>query len=127
MYVTPHDWTPFGKEALDAAVEPDQRKWDYRHQVLAQKHLRPWQLFLCVKWIELWFHLRPRRLWELLRAGDRLHRHQLLWVLLHTGLVWVAEVVEFLGDRLRPRRRTIIRKQGGASGPRVVVGRTGPY
>jgi anaerobic magnesium-protoporphyrin IX monomethyl ester cyclase len=47
MYVTPHDWTPFGRESLRReVVEPDQTKWDYRHQVLGQRHLRPWQLFL---------------------------------------------------------------------------------
>jgi anaerobic magnesium-protoporphyrin IX monomethyl ester cyclase len=109
MYVTPHDWAPFGRESLRReVVEPDQTKWDYRHQVLGQKHLRPWQLFLGVKWAELWFHLRPRRLWALLRTRDRFRRRQLLWVLLHTGLVWVGEVLEFLRrafsrDRNRPR------------------------
>src|SRR5262249_4894428 len=56
MYVTPHDWTPFGRKSLEQTlIEPDQRKWDYRHQVLAQKHLKPWQLFARVKWLELWF------------------------------------------------------------------------
>ncbi len=42
MYVTPHSWTPFGEEARGRGlVQPDQAKWDYRHQVLAQKALRP--------------------------------------------------------------------------------------
>ena len=108
MYVTPHDWTPFGRESLRrAVVEPDQTKWDYRHQVLGQKRLRPWQLFLWVKGVELWFHLRPRRLWAILRTGDRFRRRQLLWVLLHTGLVWAGEVLEFLRrspSRARDRR-----------------------
>lgn len=97
MYVTPHDWTPFGQEALRReVVEPDQSKWDYRHQVLGQKYLRPWQLFLWVKWTELWFHLRPRRLWAILRTRDRFRRHQLLWVLFHIGLVWMTEILELL-------------------------------
>jgi anaerobic magnesium-protoporphyrin IX monomethyl ester cyclase len=107
MYATPHDWTPFGRESLRrGVVEPDQTRWDYRHQVLGQKHLRPWQLFLGVKWAELWFHLRPRRLWVVLRTRDRFRRRQRLWVLLHTGLVWVGEVLEFLRRALsRGRNR----------------------
>ncbi|HMF14321.1 MAG TPA: radical SAM protein, partial [Gemmataceae bacterium] len=117
MYVTPHDWTPFGHEAQQRAlVEPDQRKWDYRHQVLAQKHLVPWQLFAQVKWLELWFHLRPIRLWEMVRTRDLFRRWQLLWVLGHTGMVWLSEVREFLRDhvlkgrwirRARPTQQTL--------------------
>jgi anaerobic magnesium-protoporphyrin IX monomethyl ester cyclase len=105
MYVTPHDWTPFGQGALRREiVEPDQSKWDYRHQVLGEEHLRPWQLFLWVKWTELWFHLRPRRLWSILRTRDRFRRWQLLWVLWHIGWVWVGEVLEFLRSCLSPWR-----------------------
>jgi anaerobic magnesium-protoporphyrin IX monomethyl ester cyclase len=106
MYVTPHPWTPFGREALrGAVVEPDQRKWDYRHQVLGLRRLRPWRLFVAVKWLELWFHLRPWRLWRVLRTPDRFRRRQLLWVLLHIGLVWVGEVLEFVRDAMRRRPR----------------------
>src|SRR3954469_13770287 len=44
MYVTPHAWTPFGEEVRGRGiVQPDQEQWDYRHQVLAQDKLRPWQ------------------------------------------------------------------------------------
>jgi anaerobic magnesium-protoporphyrin IX monomethyl ester cyclase len=107
MYVTPHDWTPFGKQAIDGAIEPNQQKWDYRHQVLGQKHLRPWQLFLWVKWTELWFHMRPRRLWELLR--NRRGWQQRMWVMLHIGMVWLGEIGEFLYDALtmRPQRKGV--------------------
>jgi anaerobic magnesium-protoporphyrin IX monomethyl ester cyclase len=107
MYVTPHDWTPFGHEALRGeVVESDQTKWDYRHQVLGQTHLRPWQLFWRVKWLELWFHLRPRRLWAILRTRDPFQRRQLLWVMLHIGQVWVGEVLGFVRSAFshRPRR-----------------------
>jgi anaerobic magnesium-protoporphyrin IX monomethyl ester cyclase len=96
MYVTPHAWTPFAAESRGRGiVQLDQAKWDYRHQVLAQKHLRPWQLFLAVKWLELRFHLTPRRLWSLVRGRDRLRRRQRLWVFRQIGSVWLAEVVEF--------------------------------
>src|SRR5262249_20977527 len=101
MYATPHSWTEFGRQARgQTVVESDQRRWDYRHQVLGQTHFPPWQLFWWVKWMELWFHLRPRRLRAILRTRNRFRRRQLLWVLLHTGLVWLGEVLEFLGNAL---------------------------
>ena len=97
MYVTPHAWTPFGREVEGRrVVQPDLSKWDYRHQVLAQRSLRPWQLFLAVKWLELRFHLRPARLWAIHRERDPGRRHQHFWVLRHSALVWLAEVFEFL-------------------------------
>jgi anaerobic magnesium-protoporphyrin IX monomethyl ester cyclase len=97
MYATPHAWTPFAEEARGrGVVQPDQAKWDYRHQGLAEKHLRPWQLFLAVKWLELRFHLTPRRLVSLLRGGDRSRRCQRRWVFRHIASVWVAEVIEFV-------------------------------
>jgi anaerobic magnesium-protoporphyrin IX monomethyl ester cyclase len=97
MYVTPHDWTPFGQEARGRQiVQLDQHKWDYRHQILAQTHLRPWQLFILVKWLELRFHLTPARLWAMFRERNLLRRHQRMWVFRHTSAVWLAEVFEFL-------------------------------
>ena len=105
MYVTPHDWTPFGREAmLGEVVESDQTRWDYRHQVLGQQYLKPWQLFLWVKWLELWFHLRPSRLWARFTARGRFRRWQLFWVLWHIGRVWLGEVLEFVGRAIRKRR-----------------------
>jgi hypothetical protein len=101
MYVTPHDWTPFGQQAQPRGlIEPNQRKWDYRHEVLAEKHLQHWQLFAHVKWLDLWFHLRPSRLLGILRTRDRFRRRQLLCVLCRIGMVWLSEVNEFLRDRV---------------------------
>jgi anaerobic magnesium-protoporphyrin IX monomethyl ester cyclase len=96
MYVTPHSWTRFAAEqAWRGVVQTDQRKWDYRHQVLAQRTMRPGRLFAHVKWLEMCFHLRPRRLWRLLRSG-RMSRRQMLWCQWHTFKVWLAEIAEFL-------------------------------
>ena len=96
MYVTPHSWTQFARDVADRpVVQLDQQKWDYRHQVLAQRHLTPRQLFLAVKWLELRFHLRPRKLWSMLRTGE-LPRRQLWWSLFHTGMVWCGEIADFL-------------------------------
>jgi anaerobic magnesium-protoporphyrin IX monomethyl ester cyclase len=119
MYVTPHSWTEFGKESSGRAViDPDQVKWDYRHPVLAQRRLKPWQLFLGVKWLELHFHLRLSRLWALLRTRDRFRRWQLLWVFWYIGLVWLGEVLGFLRDAWRGRRPS--RKTGRRDVPASV-------
>jgi anaerobic magnesium-protoporphyrin IX monomethyl ester cyclase len=123
MYVTPHSWTAFGREVRQRpVVEPDQRKWDYRHQVLGQRHLKPWQLFAAVKWLEFRFHVRSRRLWELLWTRDRFRRHQLRWCTLHIGLVWLGEIVEFVAATFlhNPRRHG---SRGGA-GRAGLPGRT---
>jgi anaerobic magnesium-protoporphyrin IX monomethyl ester cyclase len=46
MYVTPHSWTQFAREqTVRPVVQEELGRWDYRHQVLAQRRLRPWQLF----------------------------------------------------------------------------------
>jgi anaerobic magnesium-protoporphyrin IX monomethyl ester cyclase len=96
MYVTPHSWTQFGLEAHERPlVQRDQQKWDYRHQVLAQKRLKPWQVFLAVKWLEITFHLHPGRLKKIISDRDRFTRRQLSWSLFHISLVWLAEVFEF--------------------------------
>ena len=97
MYVTPHAWTSFSQQIQDRlVVQTDPAKWDYRHQVLAQQALRPWQLFLAVKWLELRFHLTPRRVWAHIRGEDRFRRRQRRWVFRHISLVWLAEILEFV-------------------------------
>jgi anaerobic magnesium-protoporphyrin IX monomethyl ester cyclase len=97
MYVTPHSWTAFGEESGGRRiVQLDQAKWDYRHQILAQKHLQPWQLFLAVKWLEIRFHLTPGRIGSILGGGDRSERSQRWWVFRHIAVVWLAEVFEFV-------------------------------
>ena len=105
MYVTPHSWTEFGRAAAGRRiVEPDQQKWDYRHQVLEQPKLTPWQLFFGVKLLELRFHLRAAKL-RALFASNRFSRRQVMWGLSHSGLVWLAEIGEFLSAGLRAARR----------------------
>jgi anaerobic magnesium-protoporphyrin IX monomethyl ester cyclase len=107
MYATPHAWTAFAREQADrGVVQENQLYWDYRHQVLDQAYLRPWQLFAAVKWWELSFHLRPRRLGRLLLTRDRGRRQQGWWTARHTLMVWLAEIVEFL-RRTRFARRPV--------------------
>ena len=97
-HVTPHSWTEFGRQVKDhPIVEPDQSKWDYRHQILGQRHFSPWKFFLAIKWLEVCVHARPGKLWAILNMKDRFLRRQLLWCFFHTGLVWHGEMVLWLG------------------------------
>lgn len=109
MYMTPHDWTPLGQAALSGpVVQPDLSKWDYRHQVLGQRHMTPWRVFLHVKWMELHFHLRPAKLMAVFLKRDRLRQRQIRWVMIHIGAVWLAEIAEFIFLRLRRGWRRIV-------------------
>ncbi|MHC4235344.1 MAG: radical SAM protein, partial [Planctomycetota bacterium] len=108
MYATPHSWTRFAQDSAHRLmVQADQRCWDYRHQVLRHERLMPWQLFVAVKWLEFAFHMRPGRLARLFRERNPFLRRQLWWTTLYTGVVWLAEIAEFLfstqfTDRPRP-------------------------
>lgn len=104
MYITPHSWTQFSRDVGSRRViQNDQSKWDYRHQVLEHQHLKTYQLFFYVKWLELCFHLRWRVLHRILFPNHVIDRQQRLWSLSRTGVVWVAEVIEFVFSTFFPR------------------------
>jgi anaerobic magnesium-protoporphyrin IX monomethyl ester cyclase len=106
LYITPHAWTPLGRAMSDAPlVERDTWKWDYRHQIVAVKHLTPTQLFLGVKLVELLYHLHPRRLARMLAAPDPALRAQLRFSFRHTTKVFCAELLEHAASRVRARRQ----------------------
>ena len=109
MYVTPHRWTPFYAESAGRTVVlDDQSKWDYRHQVLGNRHLRPWQVFALVKLTEAVVQLRPRALWRLARHRDRDLRRALRWSYRNAALVWLDEIHDFLfRSRYTRRGRTL--------------------
>jgi anaerobic magnesium-protoporphyrin IX monomethyl ester cyclase len=105
LYITPHAWTPLGHAMSDAPlVERDTWKWDYRHQIVAVKHLTPTQLFIGVKLVELLYHLHPRRLARILSAPDPALRRQLRFSLRHTTKVFCAELIEHIASVARSRR-----------------------
>src|SRR5258706_1509906 len=65
LYVTPHRWTPYFRIAEHRRIiNTDQRRWDYKHQVLATKHVPPWRVLMWVQLIEAIVQLRPRSLWR---------------------------------------------------------------
>lgn len=80
MYVTPHRWTPYFRLAATRnVIQLDQKKWDYKHQVLSTSHMKPWRVILWVKAIELVMQLRPKSLWRLYTHHDRPIRDCIRW------------------------------------------------
>lgn len=80
MYVTPHRWTPFFRiAARRQVIQMDQKKWDYKHQVLSTRFVAPWRVLLWAKWIEVVMHVRPRALQHLLTHRDRAIRDAMQW------------------------------------------------
>ena len=115
MYVTPHRWTGFYKDSIAREViEADQSRWDYRHQILGTRHLRPWQIAALVKLTEVAVHMRPRALWRLPAYAGRDRRRALRWSIRHSAAVWVEEVRELLRGRSQPGHgRTLGEIAGG--------------
>ncbi|MBO0763969.1 MAG: magnesium-protoporphyrin IX monomethyl ester anaerobic oxidative cyclase [Hyphomicrobiaceae bacterium] len=59
LYVTPHRWTPYFRVAADRPViQADRRRWDYKHQVLATRHMPPWRVLLWFKLTEVMLQAR---------------------------------------------------------------------
>lgn len=97
LYVTPHRWTPFFSLAAHRSViQTDQSKWDYKHQVLATRHVPPWRVFLWVKAIEVIMQARPRALGRIFTLSDAKIRHAQRWYYQMGKRVWLREVFHFL-------------------------------
>jgi anaerobic magnesium-protoporphyrin IX monomethyl ester cyclase len=96
LYVTPHRWTPFFRLAAGRSViQTDQSRWDYKHQVLATRHMPPWRLLLWVKFIEAVLQLRPKALLRVLAHRDPKLRHGMRWYTRMGRRVWPHEVWGF--------------------------------
>lgn len=97
LYVTPHRWTPLFRDISHRKViQLDQRKWDYKHQVLATRHVPPWRVFLWVKVIEFIVQSRPKALLRLLTLPNAKLRHAQKWYYQMGKRVWFHEVFGFL-------------------------------
>jgi anaerobic magnesium-protoporphyrin IX monomethyl ester cyclase len=102
LYVTPHRWTPYYRVAANRRiVQADQRRWDYKHQVLATRHMPPWRLIAWVKFIEVLVQSRPRALWRLVAHRDPKIRHAIRWYYRMGRRVWFHEIWNFV---VRDRR-----------------------
>lgn len=97
LYVTPHRWTPYYPTvATRRVIQTDQRKWDYKHQVLATKGVPPWRVFLWVKAIEVLMQTRPRALVRSFLSSDPDVLHGMRWYVRIGRRVWFHEVANFL-------------------------------
>jgi len=73
----------------------DQRKWDYKHQVLALKHLKPWRVILYVKLIEVILQTRPKAVSRTFFHKDKKVRKAMWWYSNIGKRVWFRELFEF--------------------------------
>ncbi|MHB8872943.1 MAG: magnesium-protoporphyrin IX monomethyl ester anaerobic oxidative cyclase [Myxococcaceae bacterium] len=97
LYATPHRWTQFFRLAAHRRViQKDASHWDYKHQVLETRHLRPWQVLLMVKAMEAVMQLRPRALARLFAHPDASFRDAMRWYYRIGRRVWPHEVKAFL-------------------------------
>jgi len=102
LYATPHRWTPFYRlETERRVIQTDTRHWDYKHQVLATRHMPPWRVLLWVKSIEVIMQLRPRAVARLLFMRDPEIRRAHAWYYRMGRRVWPHEL---LGWLFRERR-----------------------
>lgn len=96
LYVTPHKWTPYFEEVKHKEIiQLDQRKWDYKHQIIKMKNLHPWQVILCVKLIEVSIQMRPKALKRLFFHQDASLRAAMRWYTNIGRRVWFHELFEF--------------------------------
>ena len=73
----------------------DQRKWDYKHQVIAIKNMRPSLVILCVKLLELLVQMRPKSVKRLLFHQETRLRSAMRWYTNIGRRVWFWELYQF--------------------------------
>jgi anaerobic magnesium-protoporphyrin IX monomethyl ester cyclase len=101
LYVTPHRWTPYFRLAAERRViQPDKRRWDYKHQVLATRHMPPWRVLAWFKFTEMVLQSRPKALYRTYLQPDRGLRHAMRWYSQMGRRVWPYEILNFLRDPL---------------------------
>jgi anaerobic magnesium-protoporphyrin IX monomethyl ester cyclase len=102
LYVTPHRWTPYFALAADRRViQTDRRRWDYKHQVLATRHMPPWRVLAWFKFTEMVLQCRPKALYRTFFHPDHGLRHAMRWYTRMGRRVWPYEIRNFLFDRRR--------------------------
>ncbi|MBI3234418.1 MAG: magnesium-protoporphyrin IX monomethyl ester anaerobic oxidative cyclase [Bacteroidetes bacterium] len=96
LYVTPHKWTPYFEDVKHKEIIlTDQRKWDYKHQVIATQYLKPWMVILYVKMIELIMQTRPSAVFRLLFHKEARLRSAMMWYTRIGRRVWFLELYQF--------------------------------
>jgi anaerobic magnesium-protoporphyrin IX monomethyl ester cyclase len=97
LYVTPHRWTPYFRiAAARRVIQLDQRRWDYKHQLLATRHVPPWRVLLWVKLTEAILPGRPKAFYRTFLQRDRGLRDAMRWYARIGRRVWPYEIRNFL-------------------------------
>ena len=116
LYATPHRWTPFYDTVTERRViEPDTRKWDYKHQVLQTPGVPAWRVFAWVKFIEVAVQLRPKALWRTWFNRDPDQAHAMRWYTAMGRRVWFHDLAEFLFRRRHLARPPTLADYAGPS------------
>ncbi len=116
LYATPHRWTPFYQTVVERRViQPDMRRWDYKHQVLSAHRLPPWRVFLWFKSIEVLMQARPKVLLRMLFHRHADYRHAMRWYTRIGRRVWFHEAFEFLFRSSRLKNGPTLREFMGDS------------
>lgn len=127
LYVTPHRWTPYFNLAVDRRViQTDRRRWDYKHQVLATRHMPPWRVLLWFKFTEMVLQLRPKALWRVLCHRDKGLRQAMRWYTAMGRRVWPHEILGFLRDRRLKDGPTVAEFWGAQDGEEESMAATRP-
>ncbi|MFN8273987.1 MAG: magnesium-protoporphyrin IX monomethyl ester anaerobic oxidative cyclase [Flavobacteriaceae bacterium] len=96
LYVTPHKWTPYFEDVKEKEIIlTDQRKWDYKHQVIKTQYLKPWKVIIYVKLIEIIMQTRPIALKRLFFHPDARLRSAMRWYTRIGRRVWFWELSQF--------------------------------
>jgi len=115
LYVTPHRWTPFFGLAKDRRViQPNRERWDYKHQVLATRYMKPWQVLACVKLTEVILQTRPSALYRTLMHPDRGLRDAMQWYSRMGKRVWPFEIKNFFFRDSRTESGPTVEEMWGA-------------
>jgi anaerobic magnesium-protoporphyrin IX monomethyl ester cyclase len=115
LFVTPHRWTGYYRQAQERRViQLDKRLWDYKHQVLATRHMPPWRVYLWVKCIEVIVQARPRALLRSHFNADPAASHGMRWYTRMGRRVWFHEWRHFLFKDRRVANGPTLREFWGA-------------
>lgn len=109
LYATPHKWTPYFSEIQSKKVIlTDQRKWDYKHQVLETSNLKPWQVILLVKMIELLMQARPKSIFRKFFKHDKIYRKSMGWYNKIGARVWFYELFSYFFETKMKTRTEVL-------------------
>lgn len=96
LYATPHKWTPYYKEVENnRVIQLDQTLWDYKHQIMETKNIKPWKVIVFVKLIEVIMQVRPKAIGRWLFHKEKRLRKAMFWYNNIGKRVWIFELFQF--------------------------------